>query len=130
MINDLQNIPEVVVSDDQLFTKTSEKWIFGDHQVRTKTSEKWLLVAINYAPNKSQKWLLVMINYAARMERHCESFAQKKYFRFERSVQSPNNSSHKVYAGVFRLLFLIGHLYLMGVWLSKDQRTNTIKTHV
>jgi hypothetical protein len=53
VINDLQNIPEVVVSDDQLCTKTFEKWIFGDHQLHTKTSEKWLLSVINYAPNNS-----------------------------------------------------------------------------
>jgi hypothetical protein len=29
-----------------------------------------------------------------------------------------------------RLLFLIGHLYLIGAWLSEDQRMNTIKTHL
>ena len=34
-------------------------------------------------------------------------------------------------AGVIRLLLLLGHLYLTTVvWLSEDQRTNTIKTHV
>jgi hypothetical protein len=33
------------------------------------------------------------------------------------------------YAGVIWLLFLIGHLYLVGVWLSKNRRTNTMKTH-
>ena len=31
--------------------------------------------------------------------------------------------------GVFIQLLLIGHLYLIGVWLGGDQRTNTIKTH-
>ena len=30
------------------------------------------------------------------------------------------------YVGVIWLLSLIGHLYLIGVWLSEDQRTNTI----
>ena len=32
------------------------------------------------------------------------------------------------YVGVLRLLFLIRHLYLIGVWLSEDQRTNMMKT--
>jgi hypothetical protein len=34
------------------------------------------------------------------------------------------------YAGVIRLLFLIRDLYLIGVCLVEDQKTNTIKTHV
>jgi hypothetical protein len=33
------------------------------------------------------------------------------------------------YAGVIRLFFLIGHLYLIGMWSGEDQRTNTIKLH-
>ena len=34
------------------------------------------------------------------------------------------------YAGVIWLLFLFRHLYLIGVWLGEDRRTNTTKTHV
>jgi len=34
------------------------------------------------------------------------------------------------YAGIIQLLFLIGHLSLIGVWFGEDQRANTIKTHV
>ena len=34
------------------------------------------------------------------------------------------------YVGVIWLLFLLEHLYLIDVWLDKDHRTNTIKTHV
>jgi hypothetical protein len=34
------------------------------------------------------------------------------------------------FAGVNRSLFLVGHLYLLGVWLGMDQRTNTIHEHV
>ena len=33
------------------------------------------------------------------------------------------------YASVIWLLFLIGHLYLIGVYLGDYQRTKTIKTH-
>ena len=33
------------------------------------------------------------------------------------------------YWGVIRFLSLIGPLYLIGVWIGEDQRTNTIKTH-
>ena len=90
VINDLQNIPEVVVSDDRLCTKTFEKWV---------------LVIINYAPKNSQKWLLVMINYTACVESHCKSFTQNIYFTFEWSMQSRNNSSHKV-RGWFSVTFL------------------------
>ena len=32
--------------------------------------------------------------------------------------------------GVIRLLFLIGTLYLVGVWFGQDQRANIIKSHV
>ena len=32
-------------------------------------------------------------------------------------------------AGVIWLLFLVGHLYLIDVWLGEIQRTNTIKVH-
>ena len=32
-------------------------------------------------------------------------------------------------AGVIWVLLLIGHLYLIGVWLGDDRRTNTIKNH-
>ena len=31
---------------------------------------------------------------------------------------------------LFGYFFLIGHLFLIGVWLGEDQRTNTIKTHI
>ena len=31
---------------------------------------------------------------------------------------------------LFRLIFLIGHIKLIGVWFGEDQRTNTIKPHV
>ena len=34
------------------------------------------------------------------------------------------------YAGVMRLLFLIGRLNLIGMWFGEDQRANIIKTHV
>ena len=34
------------------------------------------------------------------------------------------------YVGVIWLLFLIGPLYLNGMWLGEDQRTKTINTHV
>ena len=34
------------------------------------------------------------------------------------------------YAGVIWWLFLIGPVYLIGVWLGEDQRTNAITTHV
>jgi hypothetical protein len=34
------------------------------------------------------------------------------------------------YAGVIWLLFLMGYLYFIGLWLDEDQRTNTIKSHV
>ena len=41
-------------------------------------------------------------------------------------------SSHEKirYVGILRLLFLIGHRHLIGVWFSEDQRTNTIMIHV
>ena len=29
-----------------------------------------------------------------------------------------------------RLFFLIGHLYLIVVWLGEDQRTNTTEAHI
>ena len=32
------------------------------------------------------------------------------------------------YAGVIQLFLIIGQLYLIGVWLGEDQKTNTIKT--
>ena len=31
---------------------------------------------------------------------------------------------------LFWLLFLVEHLYLIGVWLGEDPKTNIIKTHV
>ena len=34
------------------------------------------------------------------------------------------------YACLIQFIFLIRHLYLIGVWLGEDQETNTIKTHV
>ena len=34
------------------------------------------------------------------------------------------------YAGLFLLLFLIGHMYLIGVWFGEDRRTNTIQTRI
>lgn len=34
------------------------------------------------------------------------------------------------YAGVVRLLFLVAHLYLIGMGFSEDQQTDTIKTNV
>ena len=34
------------------------------------------------------------------------------------------------YAGVLWSIFLVGTLYLIGVWLGADQRTNIIKAHV
>ena len=34
------------------------------------------------------------------------------------------------YAGVIWLLFLMGYLYFIGLWLGEDQRTHTIKSHV
>ena len=40
-----------------------------------------------------------------------------------------NNRVYKV-SGIIWLLFLIGPLYLTGVWLSEDQRTNATKAHV
>ena len=36
----------------------------------------------------------------------------------------------KRYAGVIRLLFWIGHLYLNGMWVGEHQRPDTIKVHV
>ena len=33
------------------------------------------------------------------------------------------------YVGVICLHFLIGDLYMIGVWRSEDQRTSTMKTH-
>ena len=32
--------------------------------------------------------------------------------------------------GVIQLLFLMGHLSLIGVWLSEDQNTSNIETQV
>lgn len=34
------------------------------------------------------------------------------------------------YAGVNGFLFLVKYLYLVGVWLAMDQRTNIIHKHV
>ena len=34
------------------------------------------------------------------------------------------------YPGVIQLLYLGGHLYLIGVWLGHNQGLNTIKTCV
>ena len=34
------------------------------------------------------------------------------------------------YVGVIRLLFSTGPLYLVGLWLSEGERTNTINTRV
>ena len=34
------------------------------------------------------------------------------------------------YGGVRRLLFLMGHLYLIGASLGENQRTNITNTHV
>ena len=33
-----------------------------------------------------------------------------------------------MYAGVIRFIFLIGPLFLIGVWSGEDQRPNKIKT--
>jgi hypothetical protein len=38
-----------------------------------------------------------------------------------------SDNVHKGYVGVIRLLFLIGHMYLNGVWLGVDPRTCIIK---
>lgn len=37
---------------------------------------------------------------------------------------------HVKYAGVIWILFLIAHLYLAGMWVGDDHRTNTIEAHV
>ena len=33
------------------------------------------------------------------------------------------------YVGVIQLLFLMGHVCLIDVWLSEDLRTNIVKSH-
>ena len=42
----------------------------------------------------------------------------------------PFVTQHVKYADVIRLLFLIAHLYLAGMWVGDDHKTNTIETHV
>ena len=37
---------------------------------------------------------------------------------------------HQTPIPVLQVIFLIGHLYLTGVWFGEDQRANNMKTHV
>jgi hypothetical protein len=32
--------------------------------------------------------------------------------------------------GVIRLLFFVGYLHVIGVWLREDQRISTVKTYI
>jgi hypothetical protein len=40
-----------------------------------------------------------------------------------------NHQKHEI-MHVYLVTFLIGPLYLVGVWFGEDQRISTIKTHV
>ena len=48
----------------------------------------------------------------------------------EMCISRWNWPSIDMYAGVIRLLYFIGSLYLIGVWFSENQWTNIITTHV
>ena len=53
-----------------------------------------------------------------------------KWFNTSYAFSRASLSSHVRYVGVIWFLFLVGHLYLIGVWMGDDQRANVIKTCV